>query len=134
MISCVRACGVGDVAGHLRLRDALGGERERARRVVAGLGLERSKSMVRASRRGQVPVLRRPTRKPSSASCSLMPVAAKSPARPAGAAAQADVDEAVEEGAGGEDDAARQDGLAELGFDAGDAVRRRRATATTLAW
>src|ERR1039458_6342245 len=41
------------------------------------------KLRVRGSRRGQGPVLSRPTRKPKSARWSLRPIAAKSPARPA---------------------------------------------------
>ena len=98
------AGGVGDEAGHL-----LPGQRRRAPGEGAGPGIAApagsmpAKSMLPAARRGGVPVFRRPILKPRSLRQAARPVAANSPARPAGMRQSADVDEAVQKGAGGDE-------------------------------
>ena len=62
--------------------------------------------MVRPSRRGGVPVFRRPTGSVSSRSRAPARLAGGSPARPASIILQPDMDQAREEGARGEHDGA----------------------------
>ena len=66
MTAWVAARRAGDAALDLRVLDALGQDRERLGRIVAGLHLAaRAQSMVRPSSRGGVPVFSRPSAKPS---------------------------------------------------------------------
>ena len=62
-----------------------------------------AQSMVRPSSRGGVPVLSRPRAKPSRSRVADSPRAGASPTRPAGVVSVADMDQAAEEGAGGQD-------------------------------
>ena len=61
-----------------------------------------AQSMVVPSSRGGVPVLSRPSAKPSRSSVSDRPSAGASPTRPAGVCCLADVDQAAQERAGGQ--------------------------------
>ena len=82
----------------------IGRERERHRRVVArSWRSKREKSMLRRSSRGGVPVFSRPQRKPNDFSDSARSCDGGSPARPAGRCSRPDVNQAVEERAGGHD-------------------------------
>jgi len=72
--------GVGDVAGQLPVRDAVREMGQGRGRVVAEL----EKSMVRAFKRGGVPVLRRPTSNPRRLRSSGSSLDGASPLRPAG--------------------------------------------------
>ena len=58
--------------------------------------------MVRPSSRGGVPVFSRPSAKPSRSSVVERPIAGASPTRPAGDLPFADMDQAAQEGAGGQ--------------------------------
>ena len=66
------------------MRDLFGAEAEGRGVFVAGLTVNCDQSMVRPSRRGGVPVLRRQPRRPSALSDSPSSTAAGSPLRPAG--------------------------------------------------
>ena len=93
----------GDAALDLSVVDALGQRRRTApaaRRRAASRA--RAQSMVRPSSRGGVPVLSRPSAKPSRSSVRDKPSAGASPTRPAGVLLLADMDEAAQERAGGE--------------------------------
>ena len=93
---CVR-----NLADRLRLSDRLGAKAERRGNGIARLLLELVKSMVRASSRGGVPVLSRPTSKPSRRKASpSRPTAPRRTSR--GILILPAVDQAVEECAGGE--------------------------------
>ena len=67
-----------------------------------------AQSIVRPSSRGGVPVFSRPSGKPSRARVAARPSEGASPTRPAGDLLLADMDEAAQEGAGGDDDARRR--------------------------
>ena len=102
MIACVAA--VVRVMPHwiCGFVDALGQRRERLRRLVAGLHLEAAQSMVRPSSRGGVPVLSRPSAKPSRSSVPRKPKRRRL-ADPAGRDLPlADMDQAAQERAGGQ--------------------------------
>ena len=93
----------GDAAVDLRRFDPLASASRTARaarRPAASPAA--AQSMVVPSSRGGVPVLSRPSAKPSRSSVSDSPTAGASPTRPAGDLLLADVDQAAQKGAGGE--------------------------------
>jgi hypothetical protein len=95
--------GVGDVAADLRLGDFLGAEAEGRGIGVAGLLFKGFPAMVRPSRRGGVPVLRRQWCAGRGAQCFAEQDGGGFAAAAGGIALFAAVNEAVEEGAGGDD-------------------------------
>ena len=68
--------------------------------------------MVRPSSRGGVPVLSRPKAKPRRSRVADSPRAGASPTRPAGVVSVADMDQAAQEGAGGQHRGAASQDLA----------------------
>ena len=83
-----------------------------------------AQSMVVPSSRGGVPVLSRPSVKPARSSVAERPSAGASPTRPAGDLPLADMDQAAQEGAGGEHDRAGSKVPAIGQAHAGDAAVR----------
>ena len=75
---------------------------------------------MRASSRGQVPVLRRPIGNPSSASCSLRAHRGEVAGAAGGIILEPDMDQALQESSGREDDRRRLEDLADLRLDAAD--------------
>ena len=79
-----RRCRRGDVAGDLRRGDPRRQKGEGLRRISPGWISSAAQSMVRPSSRGGVPVLSRPSAKPSRSRVADKPSAGASPTRPAG--------------------------------------------------